>query len=203
MPGGVFAGLGTTSFSTNPHNLDPYDYYNNPGSVGYGGLAAVTAARGMYYRDAFIGRPATDVLAAHVDAAGNADYLELRGVDWRSATDSSYFTTKFQQASITIQQDVGDQLKIDALYGKSRSTNDNEGLLVEFNRMDSPETFVYDERAHGSMPSISYGFDLADPNQWSLVKGFSVLRNFERVTDNDYQGGHVNFDLKVNDDLHI
>jgi iron complex outermembrane receptor protein len=201
MPAGVFAGLGTTSFSTNPHNLEPYDYYNNPGSVGYPGAAAVTAARGLYFRDAFIGRPGVDVLAAHVSDAGNADYLELRGVDWRSATDSSYFTTQFSQASLSLQQEIGDQLSMDVLYGKSRSANDNSAYLVEFNRMDSPETFTYDETKHGSMPAISYGFDLADPNNWSLVKGFSVLRHFERETDNDYQGGHLNFDLKVSDQL--
>ena len=100
----------------------------------------------MYFRDRIIGRPGVDVLAAHVSEAGNADYLELRNVDWRSATDSSYFTTQFQQASLTWQQDIGDQLKMDVLYGRSRSTNDNTGLLVEFNRMDSPETFIYDER---------------------------------------------------------
>ena len=90
---------------------------------------------------------------------------------------------------------------MDVLYGRSRSTNDNTGLLVEFNRMDSPETFIYDERAHGSMPAISYGFDLADPNNWTLVKGFSSMRHFERETDNDYEGGHVNFDLKMTDNL--
>jgi iron complex outermembrane recepter protein len=92
-------------------------------------------------------------------------------------------------------------LKMDVLYGRSSSTNDNTGLLVEFNRMDSPETFTYDERAHGSMPAINYGFDLANPNNWSLVKGFSSIRHFERETDNDYQGGHVSFDLKINDNL--
>jgi len=197
MPGGVFPGLNTTSFSTNPHNLEPYDYYNNPGSPGYPGAAAVTAARGLYFRDAFFGRPGVEVLGAHVSPAGNADFLQLRGVDWRSATDSSYFTTQFQQGSLSIEQQVGDQLTIDMLYGRSRSTNDNTGYLVEFNRMDSPETFTYDERAHGSMPIVNYGFDLADPNNWSLVKGFSVLRHFERETDNDYQGGHVNFDIKI------
>jgi len=199
MPGGVFAGLGTTSFSTNPNNLEPFDYYNNPGSVGYPGAAAVTAANGLFFRDRFIGRPGVDVLDAHVSAAGNADYLALRNVDWRSATDSSYFTTEFKQASVNLQQDIGDQLKMDVLYGKSSSKNDNTGLLVEFNRMDSPETFIYDERAHGSMPAISYGFDLADPNNWSLVKGFSTMRHFERETDNEYEGGHVNFDLTIND----
>jgi iron complex outermembrane receptor protein len=196
---GVFAGLGTTSFSTNPNNLEPYDYYNNPGSVGYGGAAAVAAANGMFARNLFVGRPGVDVLAANVSEAGNADYLELRNVDWRSATDSSYFTTKFQQVSLTVQQEIGDQLKMDILYGRSRSANDNEAFLVEFNRMDSPETFIYDERAHGEMPLVSYGFDLADPNNWSLVKNFSAIRHFMRETDNDYQGGHLNFDLRMND----
>jgi TonB-dependent receptor len=203
VPTGVFAGLGTTSFSTNPNNLEPYDYYNNPGSVGYPGATAVSDARGMYARDRFIGRPGVDVLAAHVSAAGNADYLELRNVDWRSATDSSYFTTVFQQGSINWEQDIGDQLKMDVLYGRSRSANDNTGLLVEFNRMDTPETFVYDERDHGSMPIISYGFDLADPANWSLVKGFSTMRHYERETDNEYEGGHLNFDLSLTDSLRL
>lgn len=199
MASGVFGGLGTTSFSTNPNNLEPYDYYNNPGSVGYCGATAVAAANGMCARDLSIGRPAVDVLAAHVSDAGNADYLELRNIDWRSASDSSYFTTQFSQASLTLQQEIGDQLTMDVLYGKSRSANDNEAFLVEFNRMDSPETFIYDERDHGSMPSVSYGFDLANPNNWSLVKNFSAIRHFMRETDNDYQGGHLNFDLKMTD----
>src|SRR4029079_609321 len=105
MPGGVFPGLATTSFSTNRHNLDPCDYYNSPGSRGYPGAAAVAAAQGMYYRDALIGRPSTDVLAANVDEGGTADYLMLRNMDARSATHSSYFTTKFTQVSINLQQE--------------------------------------------------------------------------------------------------
>jgi TonB-dependent receptor len=198
VPGGVFAGLNTTSFSTNPHNLDTYDYYNNPASPGY-----VAAPDGVYFVDRLIGRPGVDVLAAHVSPAGNADYLELRNVDWRSATDASYFTTQFQQASFSWQQDIGDQLEMDVLFGRSRSTNDNQAFLVEFNRMNSPETFTYDERAHGSMPSISYGFDLADPNSWSLVKGFSTIRSFMKETDNDYEGGHINFELRLTDSLRL
>ena len=199
VPGGVFPGYGTTSFSTNPHNLDPYDYYNNPGSVGYPGAAAVAAARGMYFRDALIGRPSTDVLAANVDEGGTADYLVLRNMDARSATDSSYFTTKFTQVSLNLQQEITDKLHADVLYGKSSSLNHNQAFLVEFERVDSPEPFVYDERARGSMPSVSYGFDVADPNNWSLVKGFSVLRHFERETDNRYSGGHLNFKWQMID----
>jgi iron complex outermembrane receptor protein len=197
VAGGVFPGLGTTSFSTNPHNLDPYDYYNNPGSVGYPG--AVAAAQGMYYRDTLIGRPSTDVLAANVDEAGTADYLMLRNMDARSATDSSYFTTKFTQVSLNLQQEITATLHADVLYGKSSSLNHNHAFLVEFDRMDSPEPFIYDERARGPMPSVSYGFDVADPNNWSLVKGYSVIRHFERETDNRYSGGHLNFKWQMID----
>ena len=193
VPGGVFAGLGTTSFSTNPHNLDPYDYYNNPASPGYGGAAAVAAANGMYYRDKIIGRASTDIVDAHVDDAGTADYLALRNLDLRSATDSSYYTTKFHQASLNVQQEITDSLSADITYGKSASLNHNTAYLVEFNRVDSPDLYVYDERAHGSMPLLSYGFDVSDPSYWSLVKGLSVLRHFERETDNRYGGGHINF----------
>jgi iron complex outermembrane recepter protein len=203
MPGGVFAGFGTTSFSTNPNNLEPYDYYNNPNSVGYGGATAVAAAGGMYGRDWSVGRPGVDVLAAHVSDAGNADYLQLRNVDWRSATDSSYFTTQFQQVSLNVQQDIGENLKMDVLYGRSRSANDNQAFLVEFNRMDSPETFTYDERGGGEMPIVNYGFDLADSSNWSLVKNFSAIRHFLRETDNDYQGGHLNFELTLTDSLKL
>jgi TonB-dependent receptor len=201
IPGGVFPGYGTSSFSTNPHNLDPYDYYNNPGSVGYPGAAAVAAASGMYFRDALIGRQATELVDAHVDGAGTADYLALRNLDLRSATDSSYFTTQFQQVSLNLQQEITDKLHMDVTYGESSSLNHNQAFLVEFNRMDSQDLFVYDERARGPMPSISYGFDVADPNNWGLVKGFSVLRHFERETDNRYSGGHLNFRWQMRDEL--
>lgn len=194
VPGGVFAGLNTTSFSTNPFNLEPFDYYNNSGSVGYCGLTQFNAQNGMCARGSFIGRPGVDVLAAHLNQYGDADYLQLRNVDWRSATDASYFTTTFQQASLNIQHDIADNFRVDALYGQSRSYNVNHGYLVEFNRMDSPETFTYDERAGGDMPLVNYGFNLADSSQWSLVKGFSALRHFFRQTDNRYEGGHINFE---------
>ncbi len=65
-PGGVFAGLGTTSFSTNPNNLDTYDYYNNPLSPGY----RARAPNGMFFRDRSSAGPGVDVLAAHVSRGG-------------------------------------------------------------------------------------------------------------------------------------
>jgi TonB-dependent receptor len=140
-----------------------------------------------------IGRPSTEVVGAHVNERGTADYLALRNLDLRSAADVSYSTTKFQQATLNVQQEITDTLSVDVLYGQSRSYNDNTAFLVEFNRADSQGTYIYDETARGDMPMISYGFDVADPNSWQIVKGFSVLRHFERETDNEYAGGHLNF----------
>lgn len=196
---GVFAGLGTTSFSTNPFNLDPYDYYNNPGSPGYGGAAAVAAANGMYFRDAFIGRPAVRLLDAAVDKNGNATYLAMNNIDWRSASDASYFTTEFQQYSVNASHEFTDNFKASALYGFSKSWNDNDRQLVEFNRMNSQGTTIWDARVGGDMPKLEYGFDVADPNSWDLVKGFSTLRHFTSKTVNKFETGKVDFEWHIAD----
>lgn len=193
----VPAVLGTNIFSTNPNNLDPYDYYNNPNSVGY-----IPSRNGLAYRGQLIGRPAVDVLDANV-TNGNADYLVLRNVDMRSAVDYSAYTTTFWQGSARLDHEFSDAFKVSAIYGKSKSVNYQTGLLAEFNRMDSPENFVYDDRGHGEMPILDFGFDTTDPNNWQMVKGFSAIRHYERYVRNTYEGAKVDFDWKVNDAFNI
>jgi len=189
--------LGTNIFSTNPYNLDPYDYYNNPNSVGY-----IASANRLAYRGALIGRPAVDVLESHV-TNGVADYLVLRNVDFRSAADMAEYTTTFKQGSINLDHEFSDNFKVSLLYGQSRSENVSQGLLVEFNRMDSPGNFVYDERDGGHMPVFNLGFDAADPNNWETVKGFSAIRNYMRYVTNTYEGFKADFDWQVNDQFRV
>lgn len=184
-------------FSTNPFNLDPYDYYNNPGSVGY-----IPSSNRLAYRGALIGRPAVDVLDSNV-TNGTADYLRLRNVDYRSAADRSAYTTTFKQGSINLNHEFSDRFKVDLIYGQSKSSNVSQGTLVEFNRMDSPQDFVYDERNGGKMPVFSFGFDAADPNNWEVVKGFSAIRNYVRTVTNTYEGFKADFDWRANDNFSI
>jgi len=184
-------------FSVNPFNLDPYDYYNNPNSVGY-----IPSSNRLAFRGSLIGRPGVDVLDAHV-TNGVADYLVLRNVDFRSAADQQEYTTEFRQVSGNLTHEFSDNFKVDLTYGQSRSTNDSQGLLVEFNRMDSPGNFVYDERGGGSMPKIELGFDAANPANWDTVKGFSAMRNYIRSVTNTYAGFKADFDLRVNDGLSL
>ena len=196
VPGGV-SPANANIFSTNPNNLDPYDYYNNPNSVGY-----IPTSNRLGFRGALIGRPGVDVLEANV-TNGVADYLALRNVDFRSAVDQSEYTTEFRQGSFNLQHEFSDNLKAELIYGRSKSTNFQQGLLVEYNRMDSPGTFVYDEREGGEMPKIDFGFDAANPANWDTVKGFSAIRHFQRFVTNTYDGLKLDFDWTVNDEFAI
>ena len=172
VPGGTSPATANI-FSVNPFNLDPYDYYNNPNSVGY-----VPTSNRLAYRGALIGRPAVKVLESNV-TNGLADYLVLGNVDFRSAVDQGEYTTKFRQGSINLQHKFTDNFQMSAIYGQSQSTNFSQGLLVEFNRMDSQGLFVYDERGGGKMPIIDFGFDAANPANWEVVKGFSGIRHYQ------------------------
>jgi TonB-dependent receptor len=195
-PGGVTPG-NANIFSTNRFNLDPYDYYNNPNSVGY-----IPSSNRLAFRGNLIGRPAVDVLAANV-TNGVADYLQLRNVDFRSAADQGEYTTKFKQGSVNLTHEFTDNFRADITYGQSKSTNESQGLLVEYNRMDSPGTFTYDERGDGKMPVFDFGFDAANPANWETVKGFSAIRNYKRFVTNTYEGFKADFDWQVNDQFAI
>ncbi len=161
--------------SMNPNNLNPFDYYNNPASPGY----VPTATQTGYYNE-LIGRPNTKIRAAHVNGAGEADYLLLDDVDWRTSADTQYGTTTFKQATYNLHQDFTDELKLDATLGWSRSEFRATGELVELNAIDQ-DNFTYDERGGGKMPVFNPGFDVANPANWTLVKGLSTIRYFTNV----------------------
>ena len=175
------------TFSSRPNNLDPYEYYTNPMSPGY---VPDPTGLGLGFRDAVIGRPAVDVLQSHVEN-GVADYLVLRNVDMRSAADASFYTTEFKQASLNVTHEFSDSFRANLVYGQSESVNDSNGQLVEFNAMDTAGPFTYDERDHGSMPIIDFGFDAANPANWGIVKAFSAMRNYRRIVENTYDGGRI------------
>jgi TonB-dependent receptor len=199
VPGAVVANNPATSniFSTNPFNLDPYDYYNNPNSVGY-----IPTTNRLAFRGSLIGRPAVKVQDVNV-TNGNVDYLVATNVDMRSAADRSTYTTRFKQGSMQLEHDFSDNFRAVFIGGLSESRNYQQGLLVEFNRMDSPGRFVYDERGGGGMPIIDFGFDVANPANWETVKGFSGIRNYQRFVKNTYKQGKIDFDWRVNEQFNI
>lgn len=189
--------------SYNPNNLDPFDYYNSRTSRGF-----IDDPLGLGMRNALIGRPGIRIMDAALSPNGqNADYLVLGNVDMRSAADEARYTTEFTQGTFDIAHEFSDNFRVHAIYGQSKSLNESKGSLVEFSRMNSGSGapgdgyFVYDARGGGDMPSMNFGFDVADPTKWDVVKGFSAIRYFERTVENTYEGGA--FDMAWDFDQNI
>ena len=204
-PGATVNNLGPTVGSFNPNNLEVFDYYNQPTSVGY-----VPHPQSLAMRGPFIGRPSVQLIDAGLSSTGaNADYLKLGRVDMRSAVDQGSYTTEFRQNSINIDHQFSDTFRMVALFGESRSTNVNTGLLADFIRLDSgngtagDDYFVFDARGDGDIPLLNFGFDTANPNNWDFVKGYSALRNYRTVTDNGYQTAKVDFSWDFNPDYTV
>jgi TonB-dependent receptor len=186
-----------TRFSFNPYNLEPYDYYNATVSPGY-----AANPNGINFYNELLGRPGTQVMGAHVNSSGQADYLKLNNLDWRAAADSQQGSTEFKQLSATIRQEIGERLVVNLNGGWSKSHFDADGYLVEFNAVDQ-DNFVYDERGGGKMPIFVPGFNVADPNAWSLVKGLSTIRTFKNTVDNEFKLGRLNFEFTVSDQFKL
>ena len=192
---------GTLSgFSFNRNNLEPYDYYNSPTSVGF---VTDPSGRGLALRDGMIGRPSVRLIDAGLSEDGaNADYLKLGNVDVRSADDQSIYTTFFRQYSINIDHQFSDDLRVMGIYGRSSSINKNQGLLTDYIRLDSGQGtagndyLVYDHREGGGMPQLSLGFDPTNAANWDFVKNYSALRHFQRMTKNTYKGGRLDFEWR-------
>ncbi|MDT8759969.1 TonB-dependent receptor [Sphingomonas psychrotolerans] len=173
--------------SLNPNNLNPFDYYNNPASPGY-----VATANGTGFYNELIGRPNTRIRAAHVNESNRADYLVLDDVDWRSFADAQFGTTEFKQLTANIHQDLAEGFYVDATGGWSKSEFRAYGLLAEFNAIDR-DGYTFDDRGGGKMPVFNPGFDVANPQSWSLVKGLSTIRYFTNSVDNEFKVARVNF----------
>jgi TonB-dependent receptor len=181
--------------SFNPNNLNPYDYYNNSRSPGF-----IPSTNSAAFHADLIGRPNTQIREANVNASGQADYLLLDNVDWRSSADAQFGETNFYQGTLNFRQDFGDRLSAEATLGYSRSEFRATGLLAEFNAIDR-DNYVFDERGDGIMPVMNPGFDVSDPNQWSLVKGLSTIRYFNTEVNNEFRVARLNLAYEVNEEF--
>jgi len=181
--------------SYNPRNLDVFDYYNWSGSPGF--IPSTDNLAGFV---PLLGRTNTKVREAHVNEAGQADYLLLDDVDWRSSADAQFGKTSFYQGTLNVTQEFGDKLSAEGTLGYSRSEFRGIGLLAEFNSLDR-DNYVFDERGDSIMPVFNPGFDPGDPTQWTLVKGLSAIRYINTRVDNEFRVGRLNFAYLVDDSL--
>lgn len=195
--------LNSNTWSTNPYNLDTYDYYNNPGSVGYNALAAANDPRGILMYDQLVGKPHATIQDVNINSAGQVDYLRLNRLDWMSNVAYSKNESTFNQNDISVDHQFTDKLSGRFVYGRSFSRLRVNGGRVDLFTLDK-DGFVFDARGGGSMPVFNPNFNVADVNEWGngdIVKGYSGIARWVRALNNDYETYGADFRYEWNDRL--
>jgi TonB-dependent receptor len=196
--------LGTTAsngntWSTNPYNLDTYDYYNNPGSVGYSAALAAADHRGIANYDQIVGKEHAGLMDVHIGPNGQVDYMKINKMDWDSNDAYAINQTLFTQYDFTIDQVINDQLKMKFVYGASFSKARLEGGRVDMYALDQ-DGYVWDSRQGGTMPIFQTGYNAADPTKYGdIVKGYASTTRYTGANDNRYQNMRIEFNYVQND----
>ncbi|HEY0682622.1 MAG TPA: TonB-dependent receptor [Steroidobacter sp.] len=141
------------------------------------------------------GRGATDVLDYEIDENGTMVYGVFNDVDVRSENRLDEWNTTFNQYSLTLDQEIGDRVKINALVGTSKSELEVErATTIILENFDS-DNFVYDFRGNDQRPFVSYGFDISNPANWTL----SEVRERPSDQTNEFDTARIETAFELND----
>lgn len=117
------------------------------------------------------------VREAQTDELNRLTYAVMDNVDFR--TESAMFeeTTEFVQYSLSMEHDFNDQLRLNAIVGHSESNYErpvNSLITLDNINLDG---FVWDARASFKSPTMTFPFDLTDPDNWQWLGYGSVPVN--------------------------
>ncbi len=113
------------------------------------------------------GKPETIVRDGVIDGSNSLVYGLFDNVDLRSEHNRDNYTTEFVQATLNLEQKIGDRMTLSGLVGHSRSDFDN--FMDLSTQIDSfnVDNFSYDLRPMGQYaPAINWGIDVTDPASW-------------------------------------
>jgi iron complex outermembrane receptor protein len=150
------------------------------------------------------GLPFTDVISYQADSKGNLIKGTFDDVDARVEYRHDDLSTEFNQFTLTYDTKFGDRGHFNAIYGQSRSIQDNPvQTTFSFDRYDS-DGYSYDYSANDKLPSFNYGFDPTNPNNFqysnSTAKGdASLLRMRPSKAVNTFKTFRADVDYEVID----
>lgn len=119
------------------------------------------------------GQPMVSVREAQFDANGSLVYGLFDGVDVRSEGLVDQFTSDFKQGNLNFRHRFNDTLEITALFGINQSVWFGPKRFQTFIDAIDTDNFSIDFRDGGSTPLIGFGFDVADPSNFSYAPGLS------------------------------
>ncbi|MDP2006272.1 MAG: TonB-dependent receptor [Rubrivivax sp.] len=109
------------------------------------------------------GKPQTSVLQAEYAANGALQYGLYNGVDIRAESRFDELTTTFTQPSLTLQQDIGDSVRLHARLGRAESKFRNPVQTTTTLDALNVNGYGIDFRGNSRLPSITYPIDVTQP----------------------------------------
>lgn len=113
------------------------------------------------------GKPQTSIVESSFNGNGSWEYGRFNGVDIRSEGLLDVNNTKFRQHVFSGSHKLTDTIKFDFMSGVSRSSLDSPMRATV--QIDSPNVngFVFDFRQNRKVPTLNFGIDVANPNNFS------------------------------------
>jgi len=147
----------------------------------------------------------TQVIVREAEVQNNMlVYGLFDNVDVRSESRFDQMETEFLQLSLTAEHDFSDRLRGRFFVGRAESNFANPfQTTVTLDRQDT-DGYSWDFRRDAAAPEINYGFNVADPANWSWRQiGTSTPRSEIRIrpngVDNVFDAAQADFAYDMND----
>ena len=105
------------------------------------------------------GKPQTSVREVQYGADGGLLYGVFDGVDVRAESRYDQLTTTFTQPTLTLEQDIGDDVRLTARVGQAKSKFRNPYQTTTTLDAINTNGYTLDFRGNDRAPYIGYGFD--------------------------------------------
>lgn len=151
------------------------------------------------------GKPQVDIRSFEIDpSTGEMIYAQLDDMDIRSEQRFDELQTEFKQMTFGVEHEFSDRLRFNGLIGRAESSFANPVQVSAIIDRQNVAGYSYDFRENRNLPAINWGFNVADPTQWSITgpagaQPRSELRVSSNFIDNTYTTGEAKLEFEVRD----
>lgn len=131
------------------------------------------------------GKPQTIIRSGTVDGDNNIISGTFDNVDLRTQSRYDELETDFYQLTGTLDQKIGERLKLGAVVGYAKSAFSNPVQTTVTIDAANTNGFFYDFGS-GRFPVIRPGVDIANPATFAFTNGTSEVRIRPQTVDNDF-----------------
>lgn len=148
------------------------------------------------------GKPEVVIVDAIADGA-ELVYLELDSMDMRTEQRFDRPSTEFVQHTFTVEHEFNDRFRMRLLAGRAESEFVNAEQTTVIIDRENTNGYTIDFRGNRNLPLIDYGFDVTDPNAWTILgPSRPTLRSEIRMNPNGqtnvYETAQLDFVFDIN-----